>query len=181
MRAKSRSNGFACVPDPQDLWPPHLDPALPGPQGPQHHRTFAQALACGRPQDAVPGVGTERRHKTEKLIRNLARCLEHDAPGVSDSILEGLDEILTVTSLGLPVELHRSLACTNINENMNGTIRQVCRKRQTLARCQDGAFRWTGARHAGGRQGLPRAQGTQATARPAHPTFVYSSVGPGEI
>ena len=41
-------------------------------------------------------------NKAEKLIRNLARRLEHDAPGVSASILEGLDEILTVTRLGLP-------------------------------------------------------------------------------
>ena len=63
----------------------------------------------------------------ERLIRNLARRLEQDAPGVSASILEGLDEILTVTRLGLPVELRRSLACTNVIENMNGTIRQVCR------------------------------------------------------
>ena len=52
--------------------------------------------------------------KAEKLLRNLARRLEHDAPGVSGSILEGLDEILTVTRLGLPAELRRSLACTNI-------------------------------------------------------------------
>jgi hypothetical protein len=40
--------------------------------------------------------------KAEKLIRNLARRLEHDAPGMSASILEGLDEILTVTRLGRP-------------------------------------------------------------------------------
>ena len=65
--------------------------------------------------------------KAEKLIRNLARRLEPEAPGVCASILEGIDEILTVTRLGLPVELRRSLACTNIIENMNGTIRQVCR------------------------------------------------------
>ena len=69
--------------------------------------------------------------KAEKLIRNLARCLEREAPGVSASILEGIDEILTVTRLGLPVELRRSLACTNIIENMNGTIRQVCRNVRT--------------------------------------------------
>ena len=35
--------------------------------------------------------------KAEKLIRNLARRLEHEAPGVSASILEGINEILTVT------------------------------------------------------------------------------------
>src|SRR3984893_12788612 len=56
--------------------------------------------------------------KAEKLIRNLAQRLERDAPGVSKSILEGLDEILTVSRLGLPAELRRSLACTNIIENM---------------------------------------------------------------
>ncbi len=65
--------------------------------------------------------------KAEKLLRNLARRLDHDAPGVSGSILEGLDEILTVSRLDLPAELRRSLACTNIIENMNGTIRRVCR------------------------------------------------------
>ena len=82
--------------------------------------------------------------KAEKLIRNLARRLERDAPGVSASILEGLDEILTVTRLGLPAELRRSLACTNIIENMNGTIRQVCRN---VKRWQDAsmALRWTSA------------------------------------
>ena len=34
--------------------------------------------------------------KAERLLRNLARRLEHEEPGVSGSILEGLDEILTV-------------------------------------------------------------------------------------
>ncbi len=82
--------------------------------------------------------------RAEKLIRNLARRLEHEAPGVSGSILEGIDEILTVTRLGLPAELRRSLACTNIIENMNGTIRRVCRN---VKRWQDAemALRWTAA------------------------------------
>src|SRR5262249_60743286 len=56
--------------------------------------------------------------KAERLIRNLAQRLEQEAPGVSGSLLEGLDKILTVTRLGLPAELRRSLACTNIIENM---------------------------------------------------------------
>ena len=82
--------------------------------------------------------------KAERLIRNLARRLEHDAPGVRDSILEGLDEILTVNRLGLPAELRRSLACTNIIENMNGTVRRVCRN---VKHWRDAAMalRWTGA------------------------------------
>jgi putative transposase len=82
--------------------------------------------------------------KAEKLIVNLARRLEREAPGVSASILEGLDEILTVTRLGLPLELRRSLACTNIIENMNGTLRQVCRN---VKPWQDAAMalRWASA------------------------------------
>jgi transposase-like protein len=96
--------------------------------------------------------------KAERLLRNLARRLEPEAPGVSKSILEGLDEILTVTRLGLPLELRRSLASTNIIESMNAfagravhrtprmsaSLRQVCRnvKRWRDARM---ALRWTAA------------------------------------
>ena len=58
--------------------------------------------------------------------------------------LEGLDEILTVNRLGLPAELRRSLACTNIIENMNGTIRQVCHNVKCW-RDASMALRWTGA------------------------------------
>jgi len=82
--------------------------------------------------------------KAERLLRNLARRLEQVAPGVSASILEGLDEMLTVIRLGLPSSLRRSLACTNIIENMMGTIRRVCRN---VKRWRDApmALRWTAA------------------------------------
>lgn len=58
--------------------------------------------------------------------------------------MEGLDEILTVTRLRLPIQLRRSLACTNIIENMNGSIRRICRN---VKRWRDAAMalRWTGA------------------------------------
>jgi putative transposase len=64
--------------------------------------------------------------KAETLLRNLARHLEKDWEGVSTSILEGLDEMLTVTKLGLPPELRRSLAI----ENVMGTVRRVCRNQR---------------------------------------------------
>ena len=77
--------------------------------------------------------------KAEKLIRNLARRLDQQWPGVAASILEGLDEILTVVRLKLPKELRRSLACTNIAENMMGTIRRVTRNvRMPVWPCDDG-------------------------------------------
>src|SRR5665811_1846339 len=82
--------------------------------------------------------------KAEKLIRNPARRLEHDAPGVSASILEGLDEILTVSRLRLPADLRRSLACTNIVENVMGTVRRVCRNVKRWRSAQV-ALRWMAA------------------------------------
>jgi len=82
--------------------------------------------------------------KAEKLLRNLARRLERDWQGVSTSILEGLDEMLTVTRLGLPTELRRSLACTNIIENVMATLRRVCRNVKYW-RSPSMALRWAGA------------------------------------
>ena len=83
-------------------------------------------------------------NKAERLLRNLARRLDQEAPGVAASILEGLDEILTITRLKLPTPLRRSLACTNAIENMMGTVRSVCRnvKRWRNAAM---ALRWTAA------------------------------------
>lgn len=69
---------------------------------------------------------------------------------MSRSILEGPDEILTVTRLGLPLELRRSLASANIIESMNAVIRQACRN----------AKRWRDARVARRRSaaGMPEAE-----------------------
>src|ERR1041384_4636179 len=65
------------------------------------------------------------------------------APGVSTSILEGLDEMLTVIRIGLPDQLRRSLGCTNAIESLMAVLRTVCRnvKRWRDARM---ALRWTG-------------------------------------
>ena len=79
--------------------------------------------------------------KAARLLRNLARRLEQEAPG---SILEGLDEMLTVNRLGLPAQLRRSLACTNSIENVMGTVRRVCRNVKRW-RNAGMALRWTAA------------------------------------
>jgi transposase-like protein len=105
---------------------------LPKPLHPSVRRALRQAWEMGDPDRA------------EKLIRNLARRLEQDAPGVAASILEGLDEILTVSRLRLPTELRRSLACTNIIENIMGTVRRVCRNVKRW-RSASMALRWTAA------------------------------------
>ena len=82
--------------------------------------------------------------KAERLLRNLARRLEQEAPSVAGSILEGLDEMLTVNRLDLPAQLRRSLACTNSIENMMGTVRRVCRNVKRW-RNTGMALRWTAA------------------------------------
>ena len=55
-----------------------------------------------------------------------------------------MDEILTVSRLGLPAELRRSLACTNIIENMMGTVRRVTRNVKRWS-SSSMALRWTAA------------------------------------
>ncbi len=103
---------------------------------PKHHAAVRRALKQAWELDDAD--------KAERLMRNLARRFEQEAPDVSRSILEGLDEIVTVVRLGLPLELRRSLASTNIIESMNSVIRQVCRN---VKRWRDAtmALRWTAA------------------------------------
>ena len=83
-------------------------------------------------------------NEAEALLRNLARRLEKDWEGVAASILEGLNEMLTVTRFGLPHELRRALACTNIIENVMRTLRRVCRNVKYW-RSPSMALRWAGA------------------------------------
>ena len=52
--------------------------------------------------------------------------------------------MLTVVRLKLPLQLRRSLACTNISENMMGSIRRVCRNVKHW-RDPPMALRWTAA------------------------------------
>ena len=111
------------------------------PQGTQHHRP-----ACAQAHAAVRRALKQAREpddadKAERLMRNLARRFGQEAPNVSGSILEGSDETLTMVGLGLPLELHRSLAGTNIIASMNGGIRQV---RRNVKRWRDArmALRW---------------------------------------
>jgi putative transposase len=113
-------------------------------QGPQRDRASAQTAARIGTKGAPAGLGVRRRGEGRAAIAQSRPQLEQQAPGVAASILEGLDEMLTVTRLGLPAKLRRSLACTNSIENMMGTVRRVCRnvKRWRNAAM---ALRWTAA------------------------------------
>lgn len=82
--------------------------------------------------------------KARKQLLTLAEQLEKINPSAAKSLLEGLDETLTVQRLGLPEELKRSLRSTNILESANNGVRDRTRN---VKRWHDGAQveRWTAA------------------------------------
>ena len=118
--------------------------------------------------------------KAERLIRNLARRLEQVAPGVAAAILEGMDELLTVVRLKLPLPLRRSLACTNIIENMMGSIRRVCRN---VKRWRDApmALRWTGAAMQEAAKGFRRLCGRGSGVEPDEASHIVGHVGQADL
>lgn len=64
----------------------------------------------------------------KKLLLQLASWLESNGEdSAAASLREGLDESLTVLRLNLPQTLRRTFSTTNAIENMNGTLRRVCR------------------------------------------------------
>ena len=97
--------------------------------------------------------------KAKSLLRNLSRRQECDASGLSPSTLEGFDEILTATRLGLPTQPRRSLACPNIVEITMRAMWQVGRDLQAPELSVDAAaLECCG--YAGDQPGPPQAEGT---------------------
>jgi putative transposase len=77
-------------------------------------------------------------------LRMLADELARSHPGAAASLREGLEETLTVTSLGVNGRLKRTLASTNPCESMIETVRRISRN---VKRWQNGdmCLRWTAA------------------------------------
>ncbi len=80
----------------------------------------------------------------EATLSDLARQLERAHPGAAASLREGLSETLTITRLGVPPTLARSLRSTNPIESMLG----ICRDHSAnVKRWRDGkmVLRWCAA------------------------------------
>jgi putative transposase len=80
----------------------------------------------------------------EATLEDLARQLAKSHPGAAGSLREGLSETLTVTRLGVPPTLARTLRSTNAVESMI----EICRDHSTnVKRWRDGqmALRWCAA------------------------------------
>ncbi len=80
----------------------------------------------------------------EATLEALARSLDNAHPGAAGSLREGLAETLTVSRLGVPPTLARTLRSTNAIESMI----EICRDHSTnVKRWRDGqmALRWCAA------------------------------------
>ena len=77
-------------------------------------------------------------------MKELAKDLKAQHPDAAASVLEGLDEMFTITELGITGELARCLATTNVIESPNSVVRRVS-GRVTNYKDAEMALRWTAA------------------------------------
>jgi putative transposase len=79
-----------------------------------------------------------------RLLQDLARRLEDRYPSAAASVREGLDETLTIITLGLSDRLRQSLATTNAIESLISRTRHV---KRNVKRWRGGqmVLRWTAA------------------------------------
>jgi transposase-like protein len=77
----------------------------------------------------------------KKQLLRLAASLQAQHPGAAGSLKEGLEETLTVQTLGITGALYRTLRTTNPIENLNGSIARYTRN---VKRWKDGqmTLRW---------------------------------------
>ena len=77
----------------------------------------------------------------KKQLQRLATSLQSRHPGAAASLREGLEETLTVQTLGITGALYRTLRTTNPIENLNGSVAHYTRN---VKRWRDGqmTLRW---------------------------------------
>ena len=92
-------------------------------------RNVLDALPKGKRESVKRALNEAYRspkyERAKRLLENLARRLTPEHPGAAAALREGLDETLTVKSLGLSGALERSLSTTNLIENLIGQVRTL--------------------------------------------------------
>jgi transposase-like protein len=80
----------------------------------------------------------------KRQLERLARSLASNHPGACASLLEGLEETLTLTGLGIDGALYKTLRSTNPIENLNGLLAHYTRN---VKRWKNGqmVLRWVGS------------------------------------
>jgi transposase-like protein len=104
---------------------------------PEGQRPWVRAIVARAYQHT--DVATARR-----LLQDLARRLEDRYPSAAASVREGLDDTLTILTLGLSDRLRQSLATTNAIESLISRTRHV---KRNVKRWRGGqmVLRWTAA------------------------------------
>jgi putative transposase len=94
----------------------------------------------------------------KRRLERLASSLEADHPGAAASVLEGLDETLTLQRLGIGGTLYKKLRTTNAIENLNSGIVTYSRN---VKRWQGGSMvvRWVSAAIVEAEKKFRRVQG----------------------
>ena len=94
----------------------------------------------------------------KKRLKALARSLQDSHPSAANSLMEGLDETLTIQSLKLSKRLQRFFSTTNAIENLNGQVRRVTKR---VKRWRGGSMilRWIAASYTEAEKGFRRIQG----------------------
>ena len=104
------------------------------------------------PQALRPGVrralqqawASSRADLARRQLEQLAASLDAEHPGAAASLREGLDETLTLLTLGIEGALYRTLRSTNPIENLNGSVADYT---SHVKRWRGGGMilRWVGA------------------------------------
>jgi transposase-like protein len=125
-------------------------------------RNVADHLPKRMHANAKKAMNDAFRAKSAKLgieqLRRFANGLRKQHPAAAASLLEGLEEMFTVKSLGITGALERTLATTNPIENVMSTIRRVS-KRVHRWKNEDMVRRWVGAGLVEARKGFRRLRG----------------------
>lgn len=93
-----------------------------------------------------------------RQLKNLATTLKRTQPSAAASLVEGLEETLTVKALGITGALARTLQSTNAIENLNSGVRRVAGR---VKRCRHGAMalRWVATAALESARGFRRLRG----------------------
>ena len=104
---------------------------------PDRQRPWVKAIVQRAYRSAEVGTAT-------RLLHDLARRLDTDYPSAAESVREGLEETLTILSLGLSDALRRSLSTTNAVESLISRTRHV---KRNVKRWRGGqmVLRWVAA------------------------------------
>lgn len=86
-------------------------------------------------------LADEDAERGRAALERLAESFQPAHPGAAASLREGLDEMFSVTELGLSEALHKSLRSTNLIENVQGRVKTITRR---VKRWRGGsmALRW---------------------------------------